>query len=185
MGWFIRRSANQLRCAGFSVHFDMRYFKKILASQPVKCLGSLVAFESVGGNVGVRKLDENTEAPLIAELDNLADHRLGGVVKISAEIFEGLKKNPLPPPVSRNRTGVLSSLRVFNPEATVPKLRPPSPKSAVAAPAVAAPSVASPGVKIFLPPPPSNQRPSHAPGFTLSKQKRSEVEAKAKSSIAP
>ena len=163
----------------------MRYYKKLLVSQPVKCLGALVAFEPVGGNVGVRQLNESTESALIAELDNLADHRRGGVVKISDEAYEGLKKNPLPPARLRNPTGVLSSLRVYNPEATVPKLRPPSPRSGVAAPVVAVPSVASPGVKIFLPPPPNNQRPSHAPGFTLSKQKRSDVEAKVRAATTP
>ena len=161
----------------------MRHFKKLLVSQPVKCLGALVSFEPVGGNVGVRQLDDVHEASLIAELDRLADHRRGGVVKISAEVYEGLKKNPLPPARLRNPTGVLSSLRVFNPESTVPKLRP-SPKSAVA-PAVAASSVAEPAVRILLPPPASNQRLSHAPGFTLSKQKRSEVEAKARAGTNP
>lgn len=109
---------------------SVHYFKKSFLNQPFRFNGSAVSFENVGNNVGVRKLDDATEAALVAELNKAADGRRGGVQRVSAEIVDGLKKNSTSSQQSVNRPGVLREIRVHNPESLAPKADGP-PKSAV------------------------------------------------------
>lgn len=51
-----------------------------------------VNFIPVDQNTGVVQLDDANDANLIAGLDSAADRRIGGIVRISAEIYESLKK---------------------------------------------------------------------------------------------
>lgn len=70
----------------------LRYFKKENLRVKYFPNGMAVNFQPVDQNTGVIQLDETNDALLIAGLDAAADRRIGGIVRISAEIFDSLKK---------------------------------------------------------------------------------------------
>lgn len=117
----------------------MRFFVKEILANPLIYNGQQIPFEPVGDGDGLIGLDETRDAQLIAFLDGLADKRLGGVYRVSAEVAAELKKKPR---------------RLRRPADTALRLSPPSgpsraPSARVAAPgrassrAVAAPAVGS------------------------------------------
>lgn len=161
-----------------------RHFKKAVISQPFRFNGAVVPFEHVGNNTGVRNLDETHDAPLIAELDRTADARRGGIMRISAEIYESLKKNKVPWQPSVNRSKGLQPIRAYQEQTLSPQSNN-LPKPAVESAVMDSQKPAEGLVKIMLPPPTGNQRLSHAPGFKLNSKPRSEVEAKVKEATAP
>lgn len=87
-----------------------KYFKKELARNKVRTpSGDVVQFEVLPGDTGVIKLDDSKDKEVLALLDSMADKRVGGVVRISAEIYESLKKNEFSNP-SPQRSSTLSQL---------------------------------------------------------------------------
>lgn len=97
----------------------MLYFKKESLRNPVFGLDKkAVQFEAVPGDTGVIALDESKDGDLIRVLTEHADGRRGGVVRISAEIYDNLKKNaalmPLPKPSLLNQIRTSPSPASFN-----------------------------------------------------------------------
>lgn len=83
----------------------MKFYKKELVSNPLSLPdGRRVRFEQIGASdTGVLA----TEDPgLITELDKAAARHVGGVVEITSEQYQELKKNP---PVERSQIRSLSS----------------------------------------------------------------------------
>lgn len=90
----------------------MQYFKKEnLRSEVRDANNKLITFQPVFGSAGVTALDETTDATTIAALNGYADKRIGGVIRISAEIYESLKKNEGSTP-SRRQSPHLNQMRV-------------------------------------------------------------------------
>lgn len=93
----------------------MKYFKKENARNPVFGANKqAIRFEQIGGDTGVIALDElkPEDAPNLAVLDGLADKRVGGVVRISAEIYDSLKKNAASTPSpQRSSSSPLNGIR--------------------------------------------------------------------------
>lgn len=86
----------------------MKYFKKLNLQNTVTTdSGNAISFTPTGDGNGVLAVEE-TEAEIVAALDGYADQRVGGVVRISKEIYDAkLKKKASTP--SRNP---LNHLRV-------------------------------------------------------------------------
>lgn len=112
----------------------MRAFHKENLRNPIKHNGNAVPWEAVERNSGVRNLDESRDATLIALLDTEADKRRNGVRRISAEQYDGLKKNTSLAKSTPHYDNVMPSIRLNDPESVVPKLRSPA-QSVVAPPA--------------------------------------------------
>lgn len=95
------------------------YFKKENLRNPV--FGpdkKAVQFQPIAGDAGVIMLDETKDAAVIAVLNGCADKRQLGVVRISGEIFDALKKNeasaPSRQPSRLNQIRVSPSPASFN-----------------------------------------------------------------------
>lgn len=161
----------------------MRFFKKNFFDKPIRFNGSFVQFQNVGGNVGVRQIDEASEPELVAELESAADARRGGIVRISPEIFESMQKKRVPLTPSPRPRGVLPPLRLHDPEAVTPKSNGP-PKSAVESAGGVLPNRPEPTAAKPETPPPGRRR-SHAPGFSLNSARRSVVEETVRAKTAP
>jgi hypothetical protein len=75
-----------------------KYFKKenLRNQVHVKNTRTPIVFQPVGGDTGVIECDEASE--VCKSLNELADQRIGGVVRVSPEIFESLKKNAISTP---------------------------------------------------------------------------------------
>lgn len=91
----------------------MKYFKKELVSSPLKLPnGFRVLFTEVADDIGVLATDDGY---LIGELNNAIKRRVGGVVAISSDEYEELKKNqpglPLPPPWVERHSQHLAAAR--------------------------------------------------------------------------
>lgn len=114
-----------------------RYFRKSVLGTPFKISGTPIKWEPVAKDTGVRAFDDAHDAALISALDAAADRRTGGITRISAEIYESLKKNR-PLTTSPNPLGVLGEVRINNRDQSLvsPKVR----SGPVAAVVVAAPS---------------------------------------------
>lgn len=77
-----------------------KYFRKEIVTTPLFLKsGGRVPFEVVGGDTGIL---ETEDAKLIEVLDVAVKRRMGGVVSITAEEFEELKKNPPAPRLKRS-----------------------------------------------------------------------------------
>jgi hypothetical protein len=75
-----------------------KYFKKLnMANVISDKAGSPIMWEPIGDRdrTGVLALDDG-KTDLIAALDEYADNRVGGVVRISLEIYDDLKKKEEP-----------------------------------------------------------------------------------------
>lgn len=107
----------------------LHHYKKAALNNRLVFKGATVGFIPVGNNEGVAILDDQLNPELVKFMEESADKRRGGVVRISAEVYDGIKKNPTPSPKSLSRRGVLSKIRLHNPESVVPKSNEP-PKSA-------------------------------------------------------
>jgi len=119
----------------------MRAFLKEQINHPIKqANGNAVPWELSGRNQGVRNLDETKDAALIALLDKEADAKRNGIRRISAEMYDILKKNTnsakSPPPYE-----VMPPIRLHDPEKLTPQFRSP-PSSVVVAPAKPTPAPA-------------------------------------------
>lgn len=69
-----------------------KYFRKEIVSTPLYLKGGgRVPFVALGDDVGILETDD---AALIGQLEVAIKRRMGGVVAITAEEFEELKKNP-------------------------------------------------------------------------------------------
>lgn len=89
-----------------------KYFKKLnMANVIADRASNAIQWEAVGDRdrTGVLALDEAGKSDLIADLEKYADDRVGGVVRISPEIYEELKKKEEPP---RRSSPQLSGLRI-------------------------------------------------------------------------
>lgn len=117
------------------------YFKKINTRNPVPFNGAAIRFQAVAGHDGVIELDDSNQADMIAELERLAGARKLGVVRISAEIFESLKKKPPSPPSLNQPVGLRQQVRLA-PEK--PSLVKPNPPVLVVPRVVASPSPVPP-----------------------------------------
>jgi hypothetical protein len=118
------------------------WFQKVIASTVVYSGGAIVQFEPLSGNQGVRGFnpDDEVEAKIIADLRVLVAANKGGVVAITAETAEELKKNH-PPQPSGTKSGadvLRAAGKAFRPEIKPPALGvAASPPSGGAAPPVA------------------------------------------------
>lgn len=99
----------------------LRHYKKHFLNNPVHFKGATVGFEPIGNNEGIAILDDANDPDLVKYLDEHADNRRGGIVRISPEIYDSQKKSKTPSQPSLNRPGVLSKIRLHNPESLVPK----------------------------------------------------------------
>lgn len=122
----------------------MKYFKKEnIRSFIYGPDNKPVAFNLVAGETGIIALEDND--PVAAQLAEFAGKRMGGVVVISAEIYESLKKNEASTP--SRRPSVLNQIRTSPSPTSFGQLKP------AAAPA----AVAKPGIRIMDEPrPPSS-----------------------------
>jgi hypothetical protein len=127
----------------------MLYFKKENVRNLVYVDGkNPIGFENLPGDTGVRALDESKpeDQAVLKSLNDYADKRMGGVVRISAEIYESLKKNAASAP--SQPASFLNKIRLS-----------PSPTSfnERVAPAAAPAAVAKQGIRIMdEPAPPSS-----------------------------
>lgn len=106
-----------------------KYFKKLNTANVMQDrTGAAIQWESVGDldRTGVLALDESAKADLIADLEKYAADRVGGIIVISPEIYEELKKKE---PEFR-KSSALSSLRVA-------RHQPPAANQEVVAPSAA------------------------------------------------
>lgn len=72
-----------------------KYFRKEIVSTPLFLkVGGKVPFVALGDDIGIL---ETEDATLIGQLEVAIKRRMGGVVAITAEEFEELKKNPPAP----------------------------------------------------------------------------------------
>lgn len=132
----------------------MQYFKKENPANPVYYPGSQqqIAFQNLAIGVGVIAVDEAQDLKTSSALSDLASKRVGGVVKISQEIYESLKKNAAsarsPRPSGQN---LLQQIRV-HPAQDQQRLNPVAPSAG----AVKAADINSKGVRIM----PSDERPA-------------------------
>lgn len=130
-------------------------FKKEHVSNAIRVDGQIIRWEMVGPNTGVRQFDETVDAPTIAVLNGFADRRKMGVVRISGQIYDALKKKlpvtkspPLPGGFGPN-----APVRVVDKEAVLLRAGKKSP------PPPAAAAVTSPPVVEASPPPPNTPIP--------------------------
>lgn len=126
------------------------YFRKEIASTQFFVKGRAVDFELLDGNRGVGRFDPAKDAELIAGMNEAAAKHRGGIVKITAQEYEDLKKNHPYSPSSSN-SGRNAPLRVMP--------SPPKPKGFghQAAGVAGAAETASPppAVPATTPPPPA------------------------------
>lgn len=108
-------------------------FRKELVQNIIVVAGKPVPFLPLAGNRGVIELDEEKPAdvPIFTALNDYATRRKFGVVKITAEEYEGLKKKVLTLPPSKRR---LEKLKVMQ-----PLLKPKSPSPEKVVPAASLP----------------------------------------------
>lgn len=73
----------------------MHHYKKEILTNPVRVNGAVVQFQPVGANTGVVELDAAQHGPIIAALEQHADKQRMGIVRLSLEQYDSLKKNGL------------------------------------------------------------------------------------------
>lgn len=122
-----------------AVNPKLRHYRKELASIPFLIAGAQVPFESLDGNRGALIVDPdksrlissipNTE--LIQRLDDAAANRRGGIVRLTAEGYDQLKKAYPWDPAKEMAKRQAEMLRVM-PKAPAPKPVQPAPGAAVA-----------------------------------------------------
>ena len=79
-----------------------KYFRKEIVNTPLYLKGGgKVPFIALGGDIGILETDDAT---LIGQLEVAINRRMGGVIAITSEEFEELKKNP---PVPRSKPSSL------------------------------------------------------------------------------
>jgi hypothetical protein len=100
-----------------------KFFKKVAGSAVFNRHNQPIAFESTPSGIGVIKLDDATNAELIEDLNSKADNRQGGIVRISAEIYEAEKKKTSSRPL-RKQLNALSQIRVSKPPELFKKSQP-------------------------------------------------------------
>ena len=89
------------------------YFKKENLRPEIRdAEHKVIVWEATAGDVGLLALEESD--PLVAQLNSFADERVGGVVRISAEIYEAQKKSE-PLISSRRPLNHLNQIRISNP----------------------------------------------------------------------
>lgn len=152
------------------------YFKKELVSNILKANGTPVAFEVLGGNTGVIKLNTETSSPLIAELRKVAGTR--GVVEISEAIYESLKKNRPYSPSVRNSPNGTPQLQVLRRDLGPKKPEAASPVVAAApAPEPAKPQPKPKNDASVAPEPPAKRPPAKRPPANIGVPKAQPVPA--------
>ena len=68
----------------------MTFFKKTILSNPIATSkGYRIQFQPIGDDEGVIALEDET---VIAELKDMAERRVGGVIEVTREQFDELKK---------------------------------------------------------------------------------------------
>lgn len=123
----------------------LHYFKKDKVNNQINFNGAVVTWQLVANNTGVRILDDTiaNDAPLLAELDRLATARKMGVVRISKEILDSIKKNPRltqsPRPL-----GAFDKVKLVPQEPSLIKLSPPTAPSPLVVPTVSVPPQRTP-----------------------------------------
>lgn len=70
----------------------MQFYKKDRVSNAIRIDGKPILWEPVGRDTGVRQFNEVTDATVVKVLNDFADNRKMGVVRISPQIYESLKK---------------------------------------------------------------------------------------------
>lgn len=72
----------------------VKYFKKINTNNRISGTDGVINWEQCAGGYGVLAIDDadKSKATLLSDLNGYADKRVGGVVRISPEIYDALKK---------------------------------------------------------------------------------------------
>lgn len=151
------------------------YFHKLAFNSPIRFKDSNIRFEPVGGNTGVKMLDDavGEQAEELAFLNQLADTKTRGVSRISEEIYNE-KKNNRASATSRSRQNAFGSVRILEPRDSSPiKAQPAQSAAAPAVPSAAA-GAAEPA---RIPVVPGLEAESGAPAFTPALRKRSVASA--------
>lgn len=149
----------------------MLYFKKERVSHPIKINGQAIPWETAGRDTGVRQFDETNDKEIVAVLNGFADRRKMGVVRISPQIYDSLKKKPtktipaqLPPgfgpdgpvrAVDRESVLIKPRERVQPPRPAAPavvEVSPPPPQQSFRAPAAATPATPAAPATPAIPP---------------------------------
>ena len=115
------------------------FFLKEIVSNQIIIKGRKVAFENIGSNRGVLELNESKsdDKEFIAGLNDLANRRVGGVVKLFAAEYAQKKSQPILNPSVRPR----DMLRARRPLPPARKTVPQPIETQVATPKVAVPAV--------------------------------------------
>lgn len=69
------------------------YFSKALLTNQILAAGKVIPWEPLDDNQGVIMLDSVADAAVVKDLDTFVEKQSGGVLKISAQEYEDLKKN--------------------------------------------------------------------------------------------
>lgn len=134
------------------------FFRKELIQNPILVAGKRVEFKPLANNRGVIELDEeNAEsATVVSALKDFAARRKYGVVAITPEDYEGLKKNILTLPPSSKRKEKLKVMQ--------PLLKPKQSSPVKAAPDVKPP--VTPAAPVVLQQ--ATQNPDGSPGTPVN-----------------
>lgn len=166
---------------------SLHYYKKFTLNQGLAFNGVKIGFEPIGNNEGVAILDDTINPDLVKFMEDYADKRRGGIVRISAEVHSNLKKSltPLTPSPSPHRG--LQQIRTYSPESLTPKSSGP-PKTAAESAGAVLP------VRALSSPPVVTQptavldatNPNPAPStFKPKRAKKSDVQAKVATTEQP
>ena len=122
------------------VQSTKRCYKKVQINMPFIVDNKVMQFQALDGNVGVLCLTTGVDDAAIAALDKAADAKRGGIVKITEQQLEELKKKlPLTPFAPKRKP----MLQLWQNQP--PKLKPKLPVAPVAN-AVVASKTSAPGV---------------------------------------
>lgn len=135
----------------------IHYFHKLAFNAPIKLNGSIIVFEPVGNNAGVRAIDDTSaaEAAQLTALHQFADQQARGVTRISKEIYEQKKNNRQFSKSPHLQSSSLNGIRILDKEASFLPKKPAgaSPAVSVNPPAPAIPIAVTPTAqpRAFIP----------------------------------
>lgn len=143
---------------------SMTFWYKELVSNPFIVRGAAVPFEPLDGNRGVLAVDDAKNPTLVAELSAAAQKGRGGIVKLSQDKFEEVKKKHPLRPFGKKRPDMLQLMRSTAAPIFKPKL------ADAKEVAVAAKPLAPPTGALFAKPD-SGEKPSFKPAMGKASQK--------------
>jgi len=107
------------------------WFRKLMASIPFFADKTRVQFEPISGNNGVIAINAQEQPSVYQALASAAAARKGGVLAITSEEYEDLKKKRGWTPSEAKSTRMTETLRVWENRASLKKPSPPPPAPVV------------------------------------------------------